>query len=162
MPNTDADQLVMPSILTRLLDAGSMHTAAQEGLSVKQMVDAVRADLEDLFNTRQSGVVVPKQYAETQNSIVTYGLPDMTYFDIHSKAQCERISQMIIALINRFEPRLRGVRVVIAKDDGNKAHQVRCQIEGILTVDPNPEVGFDTVVELTSGKTYVEAKVAPA
>ena len=162
MPSTDADQLVMPSILTRLLDAGSMHTAAQEGLSVRQMVDAVRADLEDLFNTRRSGVVVPKQFTETQNSIVTYGLPDLTYLDINNRAQCERISRMIIALINRFEPRLRGVRVVIAKEtDTQSAHQVRFQIEGVLTVDPNPEVGFDTVVELTSGKTFVEAKVAP-
>src|SRR5438270_13230828 len=111
MPAADADQLVMPSLLTRLLDASSMHTAAQEGLSVGQMVDAVRADLEDLFNTRQSGVVVPKQLTQTQNSIVTYGLPDMTYFDVRNRTQCEKISQMIITLINRFEPRLRSVRV---------------------------------------------------
>ena len=39
---TDAEQLVMPSMLNRLLDANSMHSASQAGLSVRQMVDAVR------------------------------------------------------------------------------------------------------------------------
>lgn len=162
MPPTDAQQLVMPSILTRLLDPESMHAAAQAGLSVRQMVDAVRADLEDLFNTRQTGVVVPKQFPEVQNSLVTYGLPDMTYFDISSRAQCDRIRQILTALILRFEPRLRSVRVVIVTGKDRDLHEVRFHIEGMLAVDPNPEVGFDTVVELTTGKALVEAKAASA
>ena len=157
---TDAEQLVMPSMLNRLLDANSMHTASQAGLSVRQMVDAVRDDLEDLFNTRRSGLVVPRQFAETENSILTYGLPDMTYLDINDRSQCQKISETIVALVKRFEPRLRSIRVTVGKEDDTKSHQARFHIDGLLSVDPNPEVGFDTVVELTTGKAFVEARVA--
>jgi type VI secretion system protein ImpF len=158
MPAGDAQQLVMPSILTRLLDPQAMVVAAQPGASVRQLLDSVRDDLEDLFNTRQTGVVIPKTLREVQNSIVTFGLPDMTTLDINNRAQCERISHLLTEVIQRFEPRLRSVRVVVAKNTETTTHQVRFHIEGILAVDPNPEVGFDTVVELTTGKALVEAK----
>jgi type VI secretion system protein ImpF len=162
MPAPTIQQPLMPSLLTRLLDPDSLRHVSQPGFGLQNITDSVRFDMEDLFNTRRSGVEVPKQYEQVQNSIVTYGLPDMTYFDIHNNAECEKICRMIVALINRFEPRLRSVRVSVVKADGASDRQVRFHIEGLLAVDPAPEVGFDTVVELATGKTSVETKTVSA
>lgn len=158
MAKDDKTQALMPSLLYRLIDPDSLQSTSQMGYNVQQMIDAVRFDLEDLFNTRQSVVDVPGEFAEVQNSIVTYGLPDLTFFNITSKAQCQTICNMIIALINRFEPRLRNVRATVVKGDGASDRQVRFHIDGQLAVDPAPEVAFDTIVELTSGKATVEAQ----
>ena len=101
---------------------------------------------------------VAKQYPQVQNSIVTYGIPDMTFFNASSKTECQSICRLLVSLINRFEPRLKNVRATLGKGNGEGDRQARFHIEGQLAVDPAPEVGFDTVVELASGKASVEAK----
>lgn len=154
----DADPTLMPSLLSRLLDPTSMRTAESEGFHLQQIIDSVRADLEDLFNTRQSGVVVPRRYPEVVKSIVTYGLPDLTYFDINNNAQCTRICTMVAALIARFEPRLQNVRATVVKGEDGDDRKVRFHIEGQLAVDSAPDVTLDTIVELTTGRTSIEAK----
>src|ERR1019366_9271134 len=158
MASANAHQPLMPSLLTRLLDPDSMRVASQAAYSTQLIIDSVRLDMEDLFNTRQSGATIPKQFSVVQNSILTYGLPDMTYMDVNDDTECAKICRMIVALINRFEPRLKKVRVGVVKSDGGNDRQVRFRIEGFLAVDPAPEVGFDSVVELSTGKTVVEAK----
>jgi type VI secretion system protein ImpF len=160
MAAEDRDHPLMPSLLSRLLDPDSMRSASSEGYRVQQLVDAVRFDLEDLFNTRQSGVVVNRRFPELQRSILTYGLPDLTYFDINNNAQCTSICKVITALIERFEPRLQNVRATVVKGDSELDRQVRFHIEGQLAVESAPDVDFDTVVELTTGKASVEAKGA--
>jgi type VI secretion system protein ImpF len=149
---------MMPSLFYRLTDPDSLPAGTHTGYDVQQMIDAVRFDLEDLFNTRQSVIQVPKQYTELQNSILTYGIPDLTFFNINNKSQCQTICGMLVTLINRFEPRLRNVRATVVKGEGTADGQVRFHFEGQLAVDPAPEVGFDTIVELSSGKTSVKAE----
>ena len=156
----DRDSTLMPSLLGRLLDPESMRSSLNDSYHLQKLIDGVRSDLEDLFNTRQSGVVVPREFPEVQRSIITYGLPDLTYFDITNTAQCDRICRVITALIERFEPRLQNVRATVVQGDGENDRKVRFHIEGQLAVESAPDVDFDTVVELTTGRASVEAKGA--
>ncbi len=159
MPAVDAKHPLLPSLLSRLLDPESMHSA-DGGYHLREMIDAIRFDLEDLFNTRQSGVVVGRKYPELQNSIVTYGLPDLTYIDINNNAQCERICKTLATLVARSEPRIQNVRINVVKGEAVNGRNVRFHIEGQLAADPAPDLEFDTIFERGTGRTSVEAKGA--
>ncbi len=81
MSRIDVHGGLMPSMLNRLLDPESVGTSAKPGYDLRQMIDAVRADLEDLLNSRQMLRRVPPEFVEVQDSIVTYGLPDFATLD---------------------------------------------------------------------------------
>jgi type VI secretion system lysozyme-like protein len=150
-------QALMPSLLDRLIDPDSGGTAWQQGYSVAQMIDAVRSDLEDLLNTRQSFHDVPAQFRETIRSSLTYGLPDLATMRAGTAGERARIGTLLEELIARFEPRLRGVRVTLVQAQGDTDRRVRFHIDARLAVEPAPEVGFVTVLELLTG----QASVAP-
>src|SRR5260370_20852010 len=78
MAQLDLPATLMPSLKDRLLDPESMGTRGRPGYSMRQILDSVREDLEELLNTRRSFQVLETQYAEVPRSIVTYGLPDVT------------------------------------------------------------------------------------
>ena len=68
------------SLLDRLIDPESDGTGSRPGCTVEQMIDSVRRDLEDLLNTHRTLIDIPGEYPETENSILTYGLPDFSSF----------------------------------------------------------------------------------
>ncbi|HEX5271050.1 MAG TPA: type VI secretion system baseplate subunit TssE [Gemmataceae bacterium] len=156
MPDAKPHAL-MPSLLDRLIDPDSGGTAWQQGYSVAQMIDAVRSDLEDLLNTRQSFHDVPAEFRETVRSSLTYGLPDLATMRAGTAAERARIGTLLEELISRFEPRLRGVRVTLVQTERDTDRRVSFHIDARLAVEPAPEVGFVTVLELTTG----QASVAP-
>ena len=81
MAQVDSKQPLLPSMLDRLIDPESAGTAWRRGYGIHQMIDAVRRDLEDLLNTRQSHQGMPEEFVELQRSIATYGLPDFSSID---------------------------------------------------------------------------------
>lgn len=154
---SDALPALMPSLLDRLLDPHSMGTSGRPGYGLQQMIDSVRADLEDLLNTRCPTRAVPRAFPEVQNSIVTYGLPDFASLSAATLGEREDIGRVIEELIARFEPRLRQIRATIVEvDDGDDRH-VRFHIDARLCVDPSPEVAFDTILELTTGQASIQS-----
>ena len=165
MPRPETDQGILPSILDRLIDPESGGTAALRGYNIRQMVDAVRRDLEDLLNTRQSHQGLPDEFEQVRDSIVTYGLPDFSSVNVQRSNQVARMGELIEEIVGRFEPRLGSVRaVLVVPEDGEEkeGQRVRFYIEAVLRVDPNPDVAFETVVELASGHTQIrEREVAP-
>lgn len=150
---------LMPSILDRLIDPESMGGGVA-GYGFKQMINSVRVDLEDLLNTRRSCGVLDPSFEELETSIVAYGLPELNEYNGTSPEQVQKLERAIVQIINRFEPRLRRVRarVILGKDHG--AIAVNFHIDAELNVDPAPEVGFETILELTTGKARVTAKEA--
>jgi type VI secretion system protein ImpF len=57
-----------------------------------------------------------------------------------------------------FEPRLTGVRVQAVESEESGTRQIRFAIEGLLRMEPNPElIVFDTVLDSTSGTFHVGA-----
>lgn len=156
MASIDPNQGLMPSILDRLIDPDSSGTVARRGYRVDQMVAAVHRDLEDLLNTRQSIGDLPEAYTEIPNSVIAYGLPDLTSLNTVTPQLREEIGRVLEAIIAKFEPRLRDVRATLVSLGDGKERTVKFKIDARLCLDPAPEVAFDTVLELTTGHYTVQ------
>jgi type VI secretion system protein ImpF len=155
-------QQLMPTILDRLIDPEMVGAGAQWGYTISQMIDSVRRDVEELLNTRQSHQGLPEEFVETHQSIVAYGLPDFTSMNVRRTKGLEEMGAMIESLVGMFEPRLRNIRAIPVEVEEGKQNKdearVRFNIEATLFVDPFPEVGFSTVVELLSGQASIALK----
>lgn len=147
----DPNQGLMPSILDRLIDPDSGGTSWRRGYSVEQMIDAVRRDLEDLLNTRQTNQGISEDFVEVQNSVVAFGLPDISSLNAITVQQREDIGRALESHIERFEPRLKDIRARLVDPGDGKERRVKFHVEARLNLDPAPEVAFDTVLELASG-----------
>jgi type VI secretion system protein ImpF len=145
-----------PSIIDRLIDPESEGTDWRRGYSIEQMMDTVRRDVEDLLNSHRPGYEIPPEFIETENSVLTFGLPDLvSYYGLGPKLQSV-ISRTIEETITRHEPRLREVRAVpLASNDKGQQLRMEFQITAKLCIDPSPEVSFVTVLQLTTGQASV-------
>jgi type VI secretion system protein ImpF len=156
MSSGDAQQALMPSILDRLIDPESGGTAWRRGYGVEQMTEAVKRDLEELLNTRQSHMGLPEDFVELHRSVYGYGLPDLTSLNAITPQQRAGIGQVLEDVVVRFEPRLRDVRAVMVDAGDGKQRTVKFRIDARLNVDPAPEVAFETILELTTGQYSVQ------
>jgi type VI secretion system protein ImpF len=156
MSRVDPNQGLTPSVLDRLIDPDSGGTAWRRGYGVDQMIAAVHRDLEELLNTRQSHAGLPEAFTEVHNSIVAYGLPDLTSLKAASNEERSAIGRVIEDIITRFEPRLRDIRATLVDDGKGKERTVRFRVDARLCLDPSPDVAFDTLVELTTGHASVK------
>jgi len=152
---------VQPSILDRLIDPESAGSSIITGYSVSQMYDAVMRDLENLLNSTHAFGQLPAEFPETRNSIVLFGLPDLASIEAISTEQRAAIGTVIKKSVERFEPRLRNVRVSMLKAEANVVNRsVQFRIDARLAVDPAPDVAFDTILDMGTG-AYLVAKAAP-
>jgi type VI secretion system protein ImpF len=150
----EAPHRLTPSILDRLAaDVDPQGRPSGFGFDLQHMIDAVRRDLEDLLNTRRAARASAETFDEVRTSVVNYGMPDLASVSAGTEAEREAVGRIIEGVINRFEPRLRDIRAHLA--GGGKERTVRFHIHARLAVDPCPEVGFDTVLELTTGHASV-------
>jgi type VI secretion system protein ImpF len=152
----DPHQGLMPSLLDRLIDPDSGGTIARRGYGVEQMVASVHRDLEDLLNTRQTLSDLPEAFTEVHNSVIAYGLPDLTSLNAVTPQLREEIGRVLEAIIAKFEPRLRDVRANLISQDNGLERTVKFKIDARLCLDPAPEVAFDTVLELSTGHYTVQ------
>ena len=151
---------LLPSILDRLTDPESAGTTTLTGYSVEKMYAAVLRDLEHLLNAVHTAHDVPPEFNEVHNSVVSYGLPDLTSIEAISADQRATIGRTIRLAVERFEPRLRRVRVTLLKQEDELRMSLRFRIDARLNVDPAPDVAFDTILEVGTGKYLVTAAAA--
>lgn len=149
-------QRLLPSIVDRLTDPDSGGTAAGQGYTLQQVIEAVRRDLEELLNTRQTSVGIPEIYEEVHDSIVAYGLPDMTAINAATPGERANIGRIIEEMVSKYEPRLKDVRASLIESALRPDRLVRFEIHARLDVEPSPEVGFQTVLELMTGQTSIK------
>jgi type VI secretion system protein ImpF len=103
-------------------------------------------DLTDLLNTRRAERDVPPIFEETTKSLLTFGIPDFTQYDLRSTAEQERVRISIERAIRQFEPRLTRVKVIPQTPD-NVAPALRFHIEAKLRdEDDIDDVEFDATV----------------
>lgn len=151
---------VQSSLLDRLTDEEpgvsreSMPTRAQ---SVRALRAAVRHDLEWLLNTRREIVVLDEGMTEAEQSLLRYGIPDVSSMSREGSETILRLVRIVEESVARFEPRLANVVVRAHADPGVSGRpELRFTIEGMLRVDPAPErVMFDTVLESSRGEYQV-------
>ena len=153
MPKTPHNLGPLPSLLSRLRDDQPDQPAQAriDAWNIEGVIEEIRLDLEALLNTRRSPACenLPAG-SETKNSIMAYGLPDFSSFNLKSDADRFKLRKMIEETIGLFEPRLQRVRVSfspVAPFD----HILRFTIEGVAALEPAPErVVFDTALDMNS------------
>jgi type VI secretion system protein ImpF len=155
MSPSDAQQGLMPSILDRLIDADADGTIWRRGYGIQQMIAAVHRDLEDLLNTRQVTTDIPRDCVEVARSIVAYGMPDLSSIEAITPDQRAQIGRLLETLVQRYEPRLKNVRATLLDPTQDIKRMVKFHLEARLSVEPAPEVAFDTILELTTGHSTV-------
>lgn len=141
------------SLLDRLRSSSG---DVSRGLSLRELKESVRRDLEKLLNTRQRCAAPPAELKELAQSLVNYGIPDFTTVRLVSSADWEAFRRALEDSIRRFEPRLGPVRVTIEKADIDE-RKLRFRIDATLHADPVPEpVVFSSAMEPATGEIKVE------
>jgi type VI secretion system protein ImpF len=125
--------------------------------AVAMLRRSVRRDIEALLNARRRWRSWPSGYSELAESPVGYGICDFAAGAFNDPAQRDRLRSQIEQTINRFEPRLAQVRVVLLDGDNTLDATLRLRIEGMLRVEPAPEpIAFDTLVDAATAEVQVK------
>lgn len=152
---------IKPSVLDRLIGSdrkwdGTRPRSWTESLDLVKR--SLLRDLQWILNTRQISEPVGEPYELLSESIINFGLPDITALSADSAETPARLRRFIEDAIETFEPRLTDVRVTLSNTGDSKDRRVQFLIEADLRLDPDPErVQFDTVLEVSSGKFAVSS-----
>jgi type VI secretion system protein ImpF len=150
------------SVLDRLLDDNpgeSQERSLDWHEQIRALKQSVGRDLEALLNTRQERIdELPDGYAEAEHSILSYGLPDFSSLGLSSPADCAKVRRAIEKAIERFEPRLDKV-VILMDDPKNVDRGLHFRIEAVLRVEPTPEpVTFDAILQPATQEYVVQGQ----
>ncbi len=162
MAEIRTDQLLLPSVLDRLID-NDPQVHREPPLTRNQLLRdlklAVRRDLENLLNTRIRCLPRPPELSELKQSLVTYGIPDLTGTALGSSKEREEFRRTIQSVILLYEPRLKKLYVSLRDQTEAIDRTIRFHIEAILQAEPAPEpVAFDSTLRLTTGSFEVKGE----
>jgi type VI secretion system protein ImpF len=104
---------------------------------------------------------MPEGYVEATQSVLTYGLPDISQLGPAADRSMGRLRQVLERVIRTFEPRLTNVVVTLPQAgdqaEGRKPTTVRLHVDARLVMDPSPDqVSFDVVMAVDSGRYEVK------
>lgn len=156
------DQLLVPSLLDRLLDDEPESLQELPKLRSQRLSDlkqSVRRDLEHLLNTRICLREIPEDLEHVKTSVLNYGIPDFSGVAMGASKQQEMLRLRVEEAIKSFETRFKQVRVELVVDpDSRQQRTIRFRIDGILHAEPAPEpVSFDSTVTPMVGQFQVRA-----
>lgn len=157
MSRSRTSQPLVPSLLDRLIEPRGDEPPRRplQGQTLSELEEAVRRDVQEMLNTRQSGLEPYPEESELARSLLGYGLPDLGHLNPNSPDQRQLLQQFVERAIRHFEPRLDQVRVVTMTTDA-AGRGLRMTIQALLRVAPAPvPVSFDTLVQPGSGKWQV-------
>jgi type VI secretion system protein ImpF len=160
MAKIEGEVRITPSLLDRLTDEEpeiSREAPVSRLKSLRQLRFAVRRDLEWLLNTRRLVDEIPEDLKEVRDSIMMFGLPDFTSTNVGSLTDQTRVRRLVESAIERFEPLLRDVAVVV--EPGREFERsLHFRISANLQVDPAPEpVSFDTTLRPWNTEFEIQA-----
>ena len=147
------------SIIDRLLDdeprepSDPPPTPAQ---TYRDFHHAIRRDLEALLNTRQRVAALPGGLPELDQSLVNYGIPDFTGSNLSSPESRLQFVRLVEAVIRRYEPRFKSVRVSLLDNAEPLDRTLRFRIDAVVYAEPAPEkLIFDSALEPVTGNVEV-------
>ncbi|QDV23702.1 type VI secretion system baseplate subunit TssE [Aureliella helgolandensis] len=152
-----ASQAMVPSVLDRLVDA-SMYHDSNAWYDEKELLASVQRDLENLLNARQTNTATLK-YPKLNESIINFGLPDVSGFDMETPASRARFFRTVESVIRTFEPRVSDVQVAFIESSEQSLTKMQFRINAKLKVDQAREFAFDTTLQLSTGHFHVESEV---
>ena len=134
------------SFIDRLVDTSEARLPKNSWEQDRELRASLCRDLSDLLNTRRSERDIDPIYDEAAKSLLTFGIPDFTQFDLKNTAEQERVRVSIERAIRQFEPRLTRVRV-IPEPPNPLNPTLRFQIEAKLRDETDSDdVVFDATV----------------
>ena len=162
MAELTSQERLQPSLLDRLTDAdpdASNESRGRRVLSMQRLRAAVLRDLASLLNTGQLETVEDlESYPEVRNSVLNFGMPDITGLSIAGTDTVE-LEKAVREAIVRFEPRIaaKSVRVSVVKDEaGMSRNSMVFNISGQLWAEPTPiTLYLKTEVDLETGGVTV-------
>lgn len=159
MPELSRDQLLVTSVLDRLLDdepQSARDAPRHQNRVMSELKKNVCRDLQDLLNTRSRCGQWPPGCEDLEATLANYGLPDFT--DAHP----DEFRKLIEVIIRRYEPRFKEVRVRLLGDAAQNSRTDRTlkfRIDALLYAEPSPEpLVFDSELEPVGGTIAVKAE----
>ena len=132
-----------PSVFDRLLDDAPERAADDAATAterLRQQREALRRDLETLFNT-------PSTLHATNPGVLGYGIVGFHGLDLATTERRRALAKALREAIARHEPRLHDVRVEIAGDHA-EARSLRLRVTATVHFEDHDEpVAFDTVLD---------------
>ena len=145
------DQILTQSILDRLMDDDPEATRdppKARNQMLRETIQAVRRDLENLLNTRRYCLAPPKELAEIPRSLYGFGVPDVSSVAMASEKARSAFRETVEKTIRAFEPRFKTVRVKFVEEGENLERTLRFRVDALLRMEPAPEpITFDTQLE---------------
>src|SRR5436305_10379759 len=135
MAEIRTDQLLLPSVLDRLIDHDPQvrkEAAQNRNQLLRDLKLAVRRDLENLLNTRVRCVPWPAELKELQQSLINYGIPDLTGASLGSTKEREEFRRTIHSVILTYEPRLKTPTVRPADQADKNDRSISLHIDAVL------------------------------
>lgn len=164
---------LQPSLLDRLTDEEprkNKESRERRAMTLRQLRDAVLRDVRWLVNTTNFEAVAEEKdvsledLPEVANSVLNYGVPDITG-RTSSGLDTRGIERAMQEAIQRFEPRLiaETVRVKVIRDEAQMSHNaVGMVIEGMLWALPVPiQLYLRTDFDMEAGSVNVSELSSP-
>jgi type VI secretion system protein ImpF len=140
------------SLFDRLLQGDSIETDRNADRAMRELRDAVRRDLEILFNTRPCYLSIAPELEELRLSLLSFGIQDLQTQQLVTQQQQEQFRLKLEALIRKFEPRFRDVSVDLLSRTDTLDRTLRFRVQAMLHVDAASEpVVYDTLIDPVSG-----------
>lgn len=147
------------SLLERLQQEGSRRGQARaqsRGEEWKDLVESIRRNLNALFNTRRPAGAIPEEFSNCANSLLSFGLPDLSSYSPANPADRDTVRVAIQQAIVRFEPRLSSVRVIPEPRDPLIPH-LRFRVHALLSLGTTvKQISFDTVLHTGDGLVVIQ------
>jgi type VI secretion system protein ImpF len=146
------------SLLDRLTDVDPK--ARREGPpgvqeAIRRYTSGLCRDLTALLNTRRGDADFDPGYKQCVASLLTYGIPDFTAYNLTNSIELEDLRQSMERAIRQFEPRLERATVSMAEPDPLRPI-LQFQITALLRIDAGSEpVVFDVSLSRASRRLIV-------
>jgi len=134
------DKPLVPPLLDRFLEQNKSTDFRQSHQVVRSLRESIRRDLENLFNTRYCCVSPPEGYHSLNDSVLNYGLPDLSTINMTSFDSRNEFCRRIEKAVKSFEPRIRSVKVKTDTVVDNEDPTIRFRVEATLNVNPLQEM----------------------
>ena len=159
MRQVSKTQELLPSLIDRLIKpigtANIEYTDSR--VTVTEIRDSIRRDLENLLNTRRRFEVSGEKLESRDLTIVNYGIPDFTGASFSTEEEQEELLREIKKIILAYERRFKSIKIVEKKGLDSMDRTVRFRIEAELRVEPAVEpLVFDTRIDPVSRELSIE------
>ncbi|WP_299594491.1 type VI secretion system baseplate subunit TssE [uncultured Microbulbifer sp.] len=134
------EKRLLAPLLDRLLVSSGQVDMHRPHQVLRQLREAVRRDLEHLFNTRFRCLSHPPEHEHLETSNINFGLPDLSTINLTSAESRKRFCRDIERTVLDFEPRIRSVKVSTQDRVDIEDPSIRFRVEAVLHVNPASEV----------------------